>query len=276
MTATADLTIAVLPGTGKTGRRIVQRLRDAGATVRAGSRRGTPPFDWTDEANWRAHLEGADAAYVTYIPDIAVPGADRAVGRLAALAAEAGLTRLVLLVGRGQRNSEAAEASARAAFPATTVLRASWFMQEFSEGSLHDMVLGGVVALPVGDVPEPFVDVDDVADVAVAALVAEDHAGRTYEITGPEALTFAEVAAAAGAAAGRPVRLEVVALEAFCAGARADGTPEETVDVLAHLFGELLDGRNAEPQGGVEAVLGRQPADAATAMRREAQAGAWT
>lgn len=275
MTATADLTVAVLPGTGKTGRRIAQRLRVTGATVRAGSHRGTPPFDWSDEATWPVHLDGADAAYIAYIPDIAVPGADRAVGRFAELAAEAGLARLVLLVGRGQRNSEAAEAAARAAFPATTVLRASWFVQEFSEGSLRDMVLDGVVALPVGPVPEPFVDVDDVAEVAVAALTADSHTGHTYELTGPEALTFAQAVALAGAAAGRPVRLEVVELAAFCAAARADGTPEEAVDVLAHLFGELLDGRSADPQGGIEAVLGRPPGDAATAMRRAAEAGAW-
>lgn len=275
MTATPDLTIAVLPGTGKTGRRITERLRAKDATVRAGSRRGTPPFDWQDETTWRVHLEGADAAYVTYIPDIAVPGADRAVGRLAALAAEAGVTRLVLLVGCGQRNSEAAEAAARAVLPATTVLRASWFIQEFSEGSLRDPVLDGVVALPVGDVPEPFVDLDDVADVAVAALTADDHTARTYEITGPEALSFAEAVAVVGAAARRAVRLEKVRLEDFCAGARADGMPEETIDVMTHLFGELLDGRSAKPQGGVEAVLGRRPTDAATAMRRAAQAGAW-
>ena len=275
MTATADLTIAVLPGTGKTGRRITQRLRDAGSDVRVGSRSGTPPFDWTDESTWRVHLEGADAAYVAYLPEIAVPGADRAVGRFAEVAAEAGLSRLVLLVGRRQRNAEAAEEAARIAFPAATVLHASFFIQEFSEGSLHDMVLDGVVALPVGKVREPFVDLDDVADVAVAALIAGDHTGRRYEVTGPEALTFAEAVAVVGAAAGRPVRLEDVGLEAFLADARADGTPAESVEVLAHLFGEVLDGRNAEPQGGVEAVLRRPPAYAATAIRRAAQEGAW-
>ena len=275
MTATEDLTIAVLPGNGKTGRRITQRLREAGASVRAGSRSATPTFDWDDEATWRVHLEGADAAYVTYIPEIAIPGADRAVGRFAELAAKAGLARLVLLLGRGQRNAEAAEAAARVAFPATTVLHASWFIQEFSEGSLRDMVLEGVVALPVGDVPEPFVDIDDLADVVVAALTTEDHTGLTYEITGPESLTFAEATAVVGAAAGRPVRLEAVGLEAFLADARAEGSPEETVDGLAHIFGELTDGRNAEAQGGVEAVLGRQPADAAAAMSRAAQEGAW-
>ena len=275
MTTTTDLTIAVLPGSGKTGARVAQRLRDAGATVRASSRSTTPPFDWADEATWRAHLDGADAAYVTHVPDIAVPGADRAVGRLAALAADAGLTRLVLMLGRGQRNSQAAEDAARAAFPATTVLHASWFIQEFSEGSLRDPVLEGVVALPVGDVPEPFVDLDDLADVAVAALLEAHHEGRTYDVTGPQSLTFAEAIAVVSAAAGRDVRLEVVELEAFCAGVRADGMPEETVEVLAHNFGEVLDGRNAEPQDGVEAVLGRQPATAAAAMRRAAHADAW-
>ena len=111
--------------------------------------------------------------------------------------------------------------------------------------------------------------------MAVAALSSDDFTGRSYEVTGPQGLTFAEAVAVAGAAAKRPVRLEVVELKAFCAGARADGSSEEHVDVMAHLFGDLLDGRSAEPQGGVEAVLGRRSTDACTAMNRAANAGAW-
>src|SRR5690606_23415172 len=100
-------------------------------------------------------------------------------------AVAAGVTRLVLLSGRGEPLAEAAERVVRESGVAWTIVRCGWFMQNFSEGYLLEPVRDGVIALPAGDVAEPFVDAGDIADVAVAALTEDRHAGRLYELTGP-------------------------------------------------------------------------------------------
>ncbi len=160
----------VLGGTGKTGRRILERLAARGVPTRVGSRSGEPPFDWEDRSTWGPVLEGVGSAYVSYYPDLAVPGAPETVGSFAQLAVRSGVRRLVLLAGRGEPEAEAAEDAVRASGADLTIVRSTWFAQNFSEDYIVDGVRGGEVALPAGDVPEPFVDADDIADVAVAAL----------------------------------------------------------------------------------------------------------
>ncbi|MDH3475976.1 MAG: NAD(P)H-binding protein [Rhodospirillales bacterium] len=178
--------ILVLGATGKTGRRIVQRLSAQGRAVRQGSRRADPSFDWEDPVTWPAALDGVEAVYVSFYPDLAVPGAPAAIEALASCAAAAGVERLVLLSGRGEVNAQRCEEIVRASGIPFTLIRASWFAQNFDEGHLLAPVLGGTVALPAGEVREPFVDVDDIAEVAVAVLTDARHAGRLYEVTGPE------------------------------------------------------------------------------------------
>ncbi len=187
-------TVLVLGGTGKTGRRIVERLSEQGVPVRVGSPRGEPPFDWEDSSTWPAVLEGVDAAYIAYYPDLAVPGSAHTVGALAALAAPRGVRRLVLLSGRGEEEAQRTEQLVRDAGTEWTILRSSWMYQNFSEGYLVDSVVSSEISLPVDQTPEPFVDADDIADVAVAALTEPRHAGQLYELTGPRLLTFADAA----------------------------------------------------------------------------------
>ena len=188
MNMNGDTTTLIVGGAGKTGRRVAERLRARGVPVRIASRSSAPAFDWEDRAGWPAALAGAQAAYVTYYPDLAVPGAADAIGALTETAHAAGLRRLVLLSGRGEREAEAAEQVVQASPIDSTIVRASWFSQNFSEGHFAEPVAAGEVALPVGEVREPFVDADDIADVAVAALTEDGHAGRLYEVTGPRAL----------------------------------------------------------------------------------------
>jgi uncharacterized protein YbjT (DUF2867 family) len=262
-------------GTGKTGRRITERLRARGLPVRVGSRSGQPPFDWEDRSTWEPALHGASAAYVSFFPDLAVPGARDAVAALSELAVAQGVRRLVLLSGRGEEEAQRAERAVQDSGAEWTVVRCSWFSQNFSEGYMLDAVLGGEVALPVGDVPEPFVDADDIADVAVKALTEDGHAGHVYELTGPRLLTFAEAVQDVAAASGRPVRLVPVSMEDFVAGATADGVPEDVVWLLRYLFTEVLDGRNAHVSDGVERALGRQARDFRDFARDAAAKGAW-
>ena len=172
----AGLTL-VLAATGKTGRRVADRLEAQGRPVRRGSRSAAIPFDWDDATTWAPALEGVEAAYVVYIPDLAVPAAPPAIRAFTELALEAGVRRLVLLSGRGEEEAQRCERIVQESGLDWTIVRASWFAQNFSEGAFHDLVLAGEVALPAGDVQEPFIDVDDIADVVVAALTEYGHVG---------------------------------------------------------------------------------------------------
>jgi uncharacterized protein YbjT (DUF2867 family) len=275
MQATSE-NILVLGGTGKTGRRVAERLARRGVKTRIGSRSGEPPFDWEDRSTWAPALDGVTSAYVSYYPDLAIPGAVEKVGAFAELAVANGVPRLVLLAGRGEEEAEHAEDAVRASGAELTVLRSTWFAQNFSEDYMLDSVLAGEVALPAGDTPEPFVDADDIADVAVAALTEDEHVGELYELTGPRALTFAEAVAEIGRAAGREVRYVPVSLDDFAATAAEQGVPPEVVELLGYLFGEVLDGRNAHVADGVERALGRRPRDFSEYARDTAATGVWT
>lgn len=256
----SDLTL-VLGGTGKTGRRVAQRLRALDRPVRIGSRAGDPPFDWTDRATWPGSLAGVHTAYLTYQPDLAFPGAAEAIGEYAALAAASGVRRLVLLSGRGEDGALAGEKAVAAAGVEWAVVRSAFFMQNFTEDFLAGSVEAGEIALPAGDVPEPFVDADDIADVAVAALLGTIPLDRVYEVTGPRALTFGEVAAEISVGSGRPVRYVPVSPDEFAAGAVEAGFPAEVAAGLGEVFAAVLDGRNAATTGGVAEALGRPPRD---------------
>ena len=259
MATQAANTILVLGGTGKTGRRIAARLRERGIDVRIGSRSATPPFDWNDESTWGPSLAGVGAVYINYSPDLAMPGATDAIRALTEHAKQAGIGRLVLLSGRGEAEAQHCERIVADSGIDWTVVRASWFNQNFSEGAFADMVNGGVITLPAGDVREPFVDVDDVADVAVAALTEAGHTGQIYEVTGPHLLTFAEATAKLAAATGRQIAYQQVPHDAFIEGAQNAGAPEDVVWMLDYLFATVLDGRNESTTDGIQKALGRAP-----------------
>jgi uncharacterized protein YbjT (DUF2867 family) len=267
--------ILVLGASGKTGRRVAERLRARGVPVRPGSRSADPPFDWHDRGTWRPALDGASAAYVSYFPDLAAPGAPEAVGALAAEALEAGVERLVLLSGRGEEQAQRSEEALKRSGARWTVVRASWFDQNFSESHFREPLLAGELALPAGAVPEPFVDAADIADVAVAALTDDGHASELYEVTGPRLLTFADAVAEIARATGRHLRFTPIPLDDFAAALAADGVPGDEAELLRYLFGEVLDGRNAHVTDGVRRALGRAPRDFADYARAAAAAGAW-
>lgn len=265
----------VLGGTGKTGRRVAQRLKRRGVATRIASRSGNPSFDWNDQNTWDANLVGVTAAYITYAPDLAIPGAADAIRAFVTKAVAAGVERLVLLSGRGEEEAQACERIVQDAGAEWTVVRAGWFMQNFSEGEFLGMVLEGAITLPADDIPEPFVDVDDIADVAVAALTEDGHAGQVYEVTGPSMLTFTEVAEEISQVSGRAIEYTQVPKGAFAAGIAESGAPEEIAWLLNYLFETVLDGRNAYLCDGVKRALGREPTAFAEYARRVAATGVW-
>lgn len=265
----------VLGSTGKTGRRVAERLIAKGHNVRAGSRSANPSFDWDNEKGWEACLEGVTAAYITYAPDLAMPGALDAIQSFVDLAKQRGVKRLVLLSGRGEEEAQACETVVQNSGLEWTIVRASWFNQNFSEGAFIDMVLGGVITLPAGQQAEPFVDVDDIADVAVAALTEDHHNGQVYEVTGPRLMTLSDVAADLSRATGRDIAYVDVPHEAFVSEIENSGAPKDVVWMLDYLFSTVLDGRNAHLSDGVERALGRPPKDFADYAQDVAASGLW-
>lgn len=264
----------IIGGTGKTGRRVAQRLEQRRFPLAIASRSGRPRFDWDEPASWAPLLSGARAVYLAYHPDVAAPGAAERLGELSRLAVQSGVRRIVLLSGRGEPASQPSERAVSECGAAFTILRCAFFCQNFSEGALLEPVLSGEVAFPAGDVAEPFIDAEDIADVAVQALTSAEHAGKIYDLTGPRLLTFGEATQAIARATGKSVRYAPVTPEAYRA-ALAEHVAAAEADFWTELFRNLLDGHNAQVSDGVEQALGRKPRDFAAYVGDAAAAGAW-
>jgi len=139
---------------------------------------------------------------------------------------------------------------------------------------LRDPILAGVLPMPGGDIREPIIDIEDISDVAVAALTEDGHRGKLYEVTGPRLMTFAEMADVLGKATGRPIRHIPISFEDFHANVAAAGGTF-VADVFTAIARETLDGRNAHTTDGVMKALGREPRDFAE-FADAARAGVWS
>ena len=270
----AEGTTLVIGASGKTGRLVTERLIRTGRRVRPASRSSEIRFDWNDETTWLPALAGVDAAYITYHPDLAFPGAADTVGKFADLAVANDARRLVLLSGRGEEGARQAEMRVQESGADWTIVRCAFFNQNFSEAFV-DAISSGVLAMPAGETREPFLDAEDIADVVVAALTDEKHIGELYELTGPRLLGLDEVAAELGAAVGHEVRYMPVSAEDFAAELVAHGMPEEHAVPVSELIAEVLDGRNAHLSDGVRRALGREARDFADYARDTAATGVW-
>ena len=267
--------ILVVGGMGKTGRRVVQRLKERRMPVRVGSRSAAPAFDWQKPVTWDAVLQNVTSMYVTYYPDLAAPGSAEKIRSFTDLAAKNGVRRIVLLSGRGEKQAQQCEDIVQNSGAQWTLVRSSWFCQNFSESFMLDPIQAGEVALPAGSVAEPFIDAEDIADVVVAALTEDGHAGRLYEVTGRRLLTFAQAVAQIAEAAGRPIRYIKITVEEYAAALSKLGVPGPFVELVTYLFSEVLDGRNAHLTDGVQQALGRAPRDFSEYVRTTADTGIW-
>jgi uncharacterized protein YbjT (DUF2867 family) len=267
--------ILVLGSTGKTGRRIVERLAARNVPVRHGSRAATRPFDWVDYSTWAPALEGVEAVYICFYPDLSVAGATDAIQSFTDLAVSSGVRRLVLLSGRGEPEAQRCEDIVRRSGVDWTLLRASWFAQNFSEAHFLEPILDGELALPVADIGEPFVDADDIADVATAALTQSGHAGQLYELTGPRLVTFAEAVAQIARASRRSIRFTRVSMTEYTGALVEAGLPAQVVELVRYLFTDVLDGRNASVKDGVIRAVGRPPRNFSDYVRETAATGIW-
>ncbi|EJM69967.1 NAD(P)H-binding protein [Pseudomonas sp. GM55] len=265
----------VLGATGKTGRRITQRLEAAGLAVRRGSRDANPPFDWEDRSTWDAVIDGVHGVYICFQPDLAVPGALESIQAFTDLAVKSGVRKLVLLSGRGEIEAEQAEHVVQNSGIDWTILRASWFCQNFSEAHFLDPILQGELALPVNQVAEPFVDAQDIAECAVAALTQPGHTNQLYELTGPRALTFADAVTEIARSTGRHIEFVAVPADAYRQAMEQHQLPRELIDLVMYLFTTVLDGRNTPIADGVQRALGRPARDFSDYVQRTAATGIW-
>ena len=276
--------ILVLGATGKTGRRLVPRLRAAGATVRAAARGGEVKFDWTEPATWPDALAGAGALYLI-APDDPTP-----LAAFVEQVVEAGVRRVVLLSGRGMDATgngvpdvtrvfpgmAAAERLVRGSGLAWTIIRPNNFAQNFDEDLWQAPLRAGRLALPIGDVPEPFIDAEDVADVAAALLTRDGHEGRSYELSGPRGLTYPAATGIIARAAGRAIEYVELTPRQYRDELLAQGYPPPAVHALDGMFAAHRAGLLADPADGVRQVLGRDPVDFEEYVGRAARSGAWS
>ncbi len=269
--------ILVIGGTGKTGRRVVEQLQERNQHVRIGSRSQIPTFDWHNPTTWPTALEGMDKVYIVYYPDLAVPGAYEAIEGLSKAAIEAGIKKVVLLSGKGEREAERCEQVIAHSGLNYTLVRASWFNQNFSESFFLDPILAGQVALPMPHANIPFVDADDIADVVVEALLDDAHNGNTYEITGPRTLTFKEAVETIAQATGRSIEYQAVSSEAYTQMMESAGVPADYIWLFNYLFTEVLGNeKNSVVTSDVQKVLGRPAKDFREFARECAESGVWT
>lgn len=276
MTTDNTRTTLVVGGTGITGRRVAARLTALGRPIRIGTRSSSPRFDWDDANTWAAALEGVGAAYLTYAPDLGMPEAAERIREFAELARSTGVRRLVLLAGRGQHGHAPAERAVRESGLEWTVVRSTWFAQNFSEGFLAGPVADGTIAVPAADALAPFLDVDDLAEVVVTALTEDNHDGQVYELTGPRLLGFADAAAEISRATGTPRSYLPIAETDYAAALSAEGVPAALTEVLCEVFADLRAGVYASTTDDVQRVLGRPPGDFTAFAAAAAKEGAWS
>ncbi len=267
--------ILVLGGKGKTGRRVASRLLEKGQSVRIGSRSEEPSFDWENPSTWEGALKGMESVYITFQPDLAVPGAGEAIEALTKQAMKLGIKKVVLLSGKGEIEAQKCEEIVKNSGLEWSIVRASWFNQNFSESFLLDPILAGHVALPKNEAQVPYVDANDIADVVVEALLNEEHNGNTYELTGPRTLTFSDVVKEISTATEKDIQFTSISMEEYNAIMKEFNLPEGYLWLINYLFEEVLVESNSVITNDIEKVLGRKPIDFSRYASKVAQSGVW-
>lgn len=267
--------ILVIGGTGKTGRRVVERLKTRDIQVRIGSRAGEPSFDWENPETWAGALDGMNKVYITFQPDLAVPGARKVIEEFTSLAVKSGMKKMVLLSGKGEREAELCEQVVMNSGADWTIVRASWFNQNFNESFLLDPIIAGYVAVPRGEALIPFVDADDIADVVVEALLDDKHIGQTYELTGPRQLTFKQVTEEISNVTGRDIAFTPITVDEYERMLREYEVPEDIIWLISYLFTEVLTDENSRVSNDIQKVLGRKAKDFTEYAGETARTGIW-
>ncbi|MBH5334715.1 NAD(P)H-binding protein [Streptomyces pactum] len=274
-TGTTGDTVLVLGGSGKTGRRVAALLAERGVPARTASRGGATRFDWLDATTWGPALDGVTAVYLVYLQDLGSARAPGHIEEFLRLAKERGVARVVLLSARDWPAARPVEDAVRASGLGWTILRPTWFAQNFSEDMFLPYLQAGELRLPTGDGREPFIDAADIAEVAVAALTDDRHHGESYDLSGPRPMSFGEAVAAIAGATGRDLRYTPVSHQEFRADLVAAGLTEADAGIVDGLLRTIEEGSSAYLSDCVRRVLGREPRDFGAFAARAAAEGAW-
>ena len=268
--------ILVLGANGKTGSRVIERFKNnQNVEIRTGSRSAEVPFDWENPETWAAVLNGIDSVCITFQPDLAVPSAVEIIEKFTFLATKLGVEKMVLLSGRGEKEAQICEEIVKSTAKKWTIVRASWFNQNFSESFFLEPILAGFVALPRAEALEPFTDANDIADVVTECLLHEKHNGKTYELTGPELLTFPEAVAKIAAFSNKKIEFQALSLVEYTQMLQEYQVPEDHIWLINYLFEQVLDGRNSSVTNDIEKVLGRKATDFSAYAKEAAKTGIW-
>lgn len=266
--AMSAYTITVAGATGKTGRAVARAAQYEGWRVRAGARRRPPIgewvlLDWDDRDTWAPAFRGSTAAYL--LLPFNHPGAAERTPYLLEAASRAGVRRIVLLTSWDAAHEpedgplQVAEKALSELPVESAVLRPTWFLDNFTTGSFAGMTRAGELRLPAGDAKIPFVDVRDIASVAISAL-AEGGPGGVLPLTGPEAIDHHHVAAALADAFQQPISYTPVSVEEFADVLAKRGFSRDYGRFLGDALQDAARGDlNVPVADTVERVVGRRP-----------------
>ena len=269
--------VLVLGGTGKTGRKVVERLTKNGYQVKIGSRSETPAFDWQDSYNWQDLLDDIDAVYITYQPDLAVPGALQSIEKLISKIKKSSVKKVVLLSGKGEKEAELCEQVVIHSGLDYSILRCSWFNQNFSESFFLDPIKAGYVALPKANAKVPYVDTDDIADMALEMFENEKHSKTIYELTGPKLYTFREVIQLISRETGRDILFTEINLPAYIDMLKSHDVPADYLWLINYLFSLVLDAEGNDTISlDIEQVLKRKPKSLEEYIVETTKTGVWS
>lgn len=268
--------ILVIGGKGKTGSRVVKLLNEKpNITIRLGSRSSEIPFDWEKPETWSLALKDIDSIYITFQPDLAIPSAPETIQNFTLLATKLGVEKMVLLSGRGEKEAQICEEIVKATAQKWTIVRASWFNQNFSESIFLEPLLAGFVALPQANVLEPFIDANDIAEVVTEALLNDKYNGQTYELTGPRLMSFEQAVSEIAKVIKKEIVFESLTVEKYINMLREYQLPEDEIWLINYLFSEVMDGRNSSTTNDIEKVLGRKATDFSEYVMETAKSGVW-
>jgi uncharacterized protein YbjT (DUF2867 family) len=266
----------IIGGTGKTGRKVVKSLKLLNQEVRIGSRSSSPAFNWDEPDTYESALDGIDKVYITYQPDLAVPGAMKAIEKLIQVAKQKKVKKVVLLSGKGEKEAQLCEQVVIHSGLDYTIVRASWFSQNFSESFFLEPITYGVVALPQAEAKVPYVDTDDIADVAVEALLHDEHNGKIYQLTGTKTLTFEEAISEIAEATNREIEFVPISIEEYIEVLKMNGIPDDFAWLIEYLFTEVLGNPSvSEITYDIEKVLKRKPKSFPEYVKETADTGVW-
>ena len=260
-------TTLVIGASGTTGRRVVARLVAAGHGAKAASRHATPVpgaapvrFDWYDPSTHADALAGADRVYLIPPPADSDPAA--VMVPFLRQARAAGVHRAVLLSSSAIPEGGPAVGSVHRALPDLieqwAVLRPSWFMQNFTGTHAHALSIRehGSILTATGSGRVGFIDAEDIAAVAVQALTGEHAPDTDLILTGPEALSYDDIAAIMTKVTGRLVVHRSLSYEQMRDRLAAE-IPEEFAAMLADLDRAIAAGSEDRVTNSVQRLTGR-------------------